>query len=645
MSPDPRWPPTGVEPLRGKLDGTALKLLWSSTTASLLTLGVISRGTGGTSVLGMDSIGLVVIALVVSVLWAILAIDYLRFVCQMFYRGRRAGFRWHTMLEVAADPYGDTGELISGGDKASALAADTRQSVRTARLAATLVPLTAALLILVVFILRVRFGSAESSDTPTMVRIVVLAVAAFTCRWVLRRWEAARWPRDRWATRMRPAEELRALAERWRTANTAAEPTTPADSAQGAPPVVAHVAQGLVILLAAATFVATMTVVLASIAGPALVALAAPNFGAVERRYQAVLPLQRFALPVDSGITALDAGIAIATMDYSSRTRASAFSLRDRAPLAPPPWLDSAPPSMDLARNNAGDGFKGWIDSTPRRLSREEMAFMRRVVEYPGWAYVRTAARAPHIDLIGGLVELPLADSGTAFDLPFSPVSSLRGYARANAFRVRYYLETNQRDSAVYAAREILSLGLGMAREARLTIDLLIGVSIAQEARSQLERTYGVLRDAQRDTLLRLSRDGAMRAAEMRTDASPSSVYDASRLTADWRSAVVSADRMRVVRWESAMLLGFSSCTNARGVLRGPDAETRAAFDTFMTAEARWASDSAVLQLIRDTPLRRPASASEADDPIAYRVARAVGTVLGTPYIAGCMRLAGAVWY
>lgn len=262
---------------------------------------------------------------------------------------------------------------------------------------------------------------------------------------------------------------------------------------------------------------------------------------------------------------------------------------------------------------------------------------MRRVVEYPGWEYARTVARAPRVDIIGGRFELPFADSANLIEMPIAPISVFRDYANANAWRVRYYLEVNKPDSAVYAARELLTLSLRVTQDARWIIDAFIGVRMAQQAQDQLERTYAVLRDPQRDTLLRVSRDAAVRAATS-TRVSFAWPDDPARIAARWRQLANDTDRMRATRWEVASLLGLAVCTDARSLLRGPSQEVREALDTFLAREAIWASDSAVVDAIRAGPLRGLSETPRADESVSFRVVRATGALLGTPYIAACLR-------
>jgi hypothetical protein len=614
------WPPEGLEPLRGKLDAAARHLLWSVTLTALLTLRVLWRGSAATQVLGSDSILLVVGSLLLSVLWLIYALDGFASVLRKFRQGLRAGHDWGTLLDVASDADGRSGVLRSGAGQGEALAPELRRNLLVARQLATIVAIVVALAALLFFLQRVRFAGPDTSDSLTAIIVCVLALFGAGFRIAIQVFERARFPR--------PESTL----------------VPQAVTGEGAPPRtgITLVGQLLALVLGAATFALAMVVILASVIGPMLAMIATPAFGNVERRFGAIAGLSRFALPVDSSITPLDAGIAFATMDYRRDTARGAFVRRDRAPLPSPPWLDSAPPGLGLAASAAQRSTSGWIDSVQRRLTPEELAWMRGVTAYPGWEYWRAAARASALDIIGGRYELPFGEGGSVYDLPILPISVYRGYARANAWRVRYYLETNRPDSAVLAARELLSLGLRVTDDARTVIDGMLGTILAQEGRDQLERVYGVLRDPQRDTLLRTSREAALRAV---TSAQYAVQFGNSeqltRLVADWRRLATDPDRTRATRWEGAAMLGLSTCTDARSLLRGPSREVRETFDAFLAKEARWASDTAMLELIRTLPLRKPAAAPDADPRWAYRVAGAVGHLFGSPYIAGCLRVVG----
>jgi hypothetical protein len=634
------WPPEGLEPLHGRLDRAAQSLLWSGATAALVTLGVLGRGSEASQVLGVDAVPLVVLSLLAAMLWVMFGLDRVVSACVHLKRARRAGFDWATLIEVACDRRGTTGDLIAGTGAAAALADELRRNLRSARLIATLVPLGAALALLLLFVMRLRWPGDAPSDALTAAGVGALALVGLAGRVAMQAFERMTLPRGRDATRLRPATELRVHATRWCDAQGGGAPA----AESRAPAILVHGAQFLALLIAVAAFFFLGIVMVASLAGPAAIQLANPQYSGFERRHAVALALQRFALPADSGISALDAGIAFATMDFRRDVRPGPFVLRDRAPLPTPPWMDSTPRSIGDQTRGVQRIAGAWIDSVRRRLTPEELAWMRDVAAYPGWQYVRTVARAPAVDVIGGRFELPFGETGTAFDMPIASVSVYRGFARANAFRVRYYLETNRPDSAVLAAREVLSLGVRVAADARSVIEAMVGAIIAQEGRDQLERTYAVLRHPQRDTVLRVTRDAALRAADLRGGALQYlSNTDAARIVAGWRRIVGDADLMPAIRWDAAALLGLTTCTDARGILRGPSPEVRETFDAFLASSARWPSDSAMIQLMREGPQRRPSWASEEDARLGLRFAATVGSLLGTPYLAACVRFVGGL--
>ena len=636
------WPPEGLEPLRGQMDRLARNFWWGATLTALLTTSALERGLVGAEFIGYDASLLLGVAVLGSMLWLMWALDLVRGVSIMCWRGVRSGFGWMTLLEVGADHLGNTGDLIASRGRAAALDATQRRGLRAARLTATFSTLLSALVTLLVFIGGVRFGSVDGNGVTLILSIVAVALIGAVVRFTMRAWERSQFPRDRWLTRMRPEAELRERAAAWtavfeRHSDPAGFGRGPVSGA-----IVAHAWHAVVLVLGFLAFVVTMFVIVASISGDALIRIATPELQSVERRYDVVRALRRWAVPTDTAITPLEAGIAFATMDHRHNVETGDYALRDKVPLPTPPWADSAPPGLGVFTRGAISGTEQWIDSVTRRLTPVELAWMKRVAEYPGWEQMRTVVRGQHVDFTGGRFELPFPETADVFAMPIPPVSLYRDYGRANAYRVRYYLETGRGDSAVLAARELLTLGLRLTEDGRWVIESLIGMILANQGRNQLERAYAVLRDPQRDTLLRVTRDAAQRAAERRRSrADLDGMSSGPRIVAHLEGLARDTTRLRSIRWEATSLLSFSTCTEARSLLRGPSPVQRARFDAFVATETRWASDTAMVELMRDRPLRT--GQARADGRVVYRVVDAVGALLGTPYLSSCVRFAGGL--
>lgn len=635
------WPPEGLEPLHGQIDRMARNLWWGATLTALLTTTALERGLASARLLDYDASLLLGAAMLASMLWLMWAIDMVRGVSVACWRGVRGGFGWMTLLEVGADHLGNTGDLMASRRSAAALDASQRRSLRIARLTATGATVLSALLTLLVFFGSVRFGSADGAAGTRIFTIAALALIGALVRSTMRAWERTQFPRDRWLTRMRPPAELRERAAVW----TAAFERHSDPSGLGRGPVAgalaAHAWHAVMLMLALFAFFVTMFVIVANIAGDAMVRMASPELQSVERRYEVARALRRWAVATDSSITPLEAGIAFATMDHRRSAETGDFSLRDKMPLPTPPWTDSAPPGLGVVPRGAISGTETWIDSVTRRLTPTELAWMKRVAEYPGWEQLRTVARAQQVDFTGGRFELPFPETADVFAMPILPLSLYRDYGRANAYRVRYYLETGRGDSAVLAARELITLGLRLTEDGRWVIESLIGMILANQGRNQLERAYAVLRDPQRDTLLRVTRDAAQQTAERRRGRLEPDGTSSARLVAYMEAVARDTLRLRSIRWEVTSLLGLSTCTDARSLLRGPSPAQRARFDAFVATETRWASDTAMVELMRDRPLRT--RMARGDDRLAYRVLDGVGALLGTPYLASCARFVGGL--
>lgn len=635
------WPPDGLSPLRGRVDRAARHLWWSATLTALLATVALDRGSMGSAFDGLDTAGVLTGALIVHALWLLWALDLVRGASMACWRGVRAGFGWLTLLEVGADVRGDTGDLIATRGAAAALDATQRRGLRAARLIATFATLLSAVGTLLAFFGIVRFGSPDADGRGALLAIAAVALLGAVVRGTMRAWERSQLPRDRWATRMRPLPELRERAAAWmETFGRHSDPAGfGAGPATGA--IAAQVWHGVILVLGILAFIVTMFIVVAHMAGEVIVRTAAPELQSIERRYEAVGALRRWALPVDTSITPLAAGIAFATMDHRRDVNTGAFVLRDRAPLPAPPWTEPGPAGLGAQSRGVASAGEPWIDSVTRRLTPAELAWMREVTAYAGWREMAAVARAPRADFVGGRFELPFPENADVFAMPISSVAVYRDYGRANAYRVRYYLETNRPDSAVIAARELLSVGLRLADDARWAIESLIGMVLANQARNQLERTYAVLRDSQRDTLLRVTRDAAQQSNERRRSAldRESAQDNAARILDRFARLAADDTRLRSIRWEAMSILGFSVCTSPRSLLRGPSQEQRARFDAFVAAETQWASDTAMIELMRDRPLQ--SRQTDGDRRVAYRAVDVLAALLGSPYLSSCARFMG----
>jgi hypothetical protein len=604
-----------------------------------LTTSALERGYATPTLLGLDGTVLVACAMLISVLWLMWALDQVRGVAVACWRGIRAGFGWLTLLEVGADTVGNTGDLMASRGGATTLDASQRRGLRMARITATLATALSAVLTLCLFAGIVRFGALDRNHQTGLMAIAAVALLGAVVRGTMRAWERSQFPRDRWATRMRPTAELRERAAVWsqgfeRHSDPAGFGQGPASGA-----IVAHAWHVVILALGAFAFVVTLFILIANAAGRTIIEIATPELGSIERRYESTRALQRWQVPVDAAIAPLDAGIAFATMDHRRWEQTGAFALRDKSPLPTPPWADSAPPGLRIQGRAVTAIADPWIDSVTRRLTPVELAWMREVTAYPGWDLMRTVARASRVDLIGGRFELPFPEEADVFAMPIVPVLVYREYGSANAFRIRYYLETNRPDSAVLAARELLSVGLRLTEDARWAIESLLGMILANQGRNQLERVYGVLRDPQRDTLLRITRNAAQMANERRRSQWDREPDDAVRIVERLERLAMDTTRLRSIRWEAMSILGLTVCMDARSLLRGPSEAQRARFDGFVAAETRWASDTALIDMIRDRPLL--GSRPEGGESVAVRAADALGALLGTPYLATCSRYVG----
>lgn len=634
------WPPPGLEPTLGAVDRVSRRA-WSGAALAMVVSGaLILAGPYFEDALSSGTSLVLALAAVAASVLLVLAGHGAVVVASELGRGVRAGYGWRTLLEVGSDHRGDTGHLVAGTSRFVALDVAMRDRMRRWRMAATLVPLVAAVASLMYLLLWMRFAS-RGVGAPVMLSVApLLIIAALAIRIALQALEYRAAPITRARRTPRSWAEVKRLAPAWLQAfdrvHTGRSLGTGPRRWSRAGQVLAWTAAlvtttGVVALLAVTTF---------GTVGPAFWAFMSPRYPT--DRFELALTMLPWVLPADSTITALEAGAAFSAMgpDWGNPD----FPQREQLLLPEPPWTavpdDGIDPGLRLDAL-PGAPAASVIDSLQRRLTPVEYAWLERIAQYEGWAQFRTVARARSIDRVGALFVLPFTPKATGYTLPIPRFAGTRAYGFANAARIRHHLESAEPDSAVLAAREGISFGMRLMLEARTPIEALIGAAIVVVGGEQLERTYRALGHSAADSI------AAARAvvAARRDDRAENAMRTGTRINAAderarWIRVIRDSTQLPALRWEAALLLSTSVCSNAREMLLGPSEEITQSLASAEAQLARSASDSSLLDLYRTTPERLGRLGDAVNgQALLIRLARSVGWLLGNERIGGCAAL------
>lgn len=643
------WPPPGLEELRGSLDVVAVD---AARGTFLLLLAAVVALLGGPTLGNFLSAG---VAFLMSLTAITGALVLLRSVLRAWRlagqlrRGIQLGFGWFTLIEVAGDRAGDGGQLIAGADRFAALAADLRQQLRLARVAAAALPLVGSLVAILALYAWTQWADNDSAGITAVALAPITLLLCTALGAVLRARERRLLPKRQLRRRQRAASEERSLATLWRDAFDRVR----GEQALGGGPARFGLASlvGVTVIAVLAIVVigtASMLTVSASV-GPTVWGGIVPKFANTTSKYRMAQAMTPWLLPADSSIDPLEAGRSFAALHAGRPYNNEAFPLRPIPPLGTPPWNAPRPPGVFAGRSLLSMPHLHFnvIDSLGRRATREEMAWLETIARFEGWADVATVARAPAVDFVGGRFQLPFREDADIFSMPIPPFVATKDYAYANTARIRYFLEKNQPDSAVLAAREMLSFGMQMAESGTFLIETLIGVVVVGIARDQLVRTYRVLGRPEAGVIAE-----AWAEAEEREQIRSAGAVNVpmSRDIGALRASVISwaldSTFQPSARREFLVVLGYASCSNVREMLLGPGPDLQYAFNEFQSRYSRFPSDSAVFALSIDSPrqLARRARLMDSDvsvgEQLLFGATRSLGFLLRNPRISGCAHLA-----
>lgn len=341
----------------------------------------------------------------------------------------------------------------------------------------------------------------------------------------------------------------------------------------------------------------------------------------------------------DPSITPTEAGLTLRDLqDFKGAERSLVRAARSRPDR---PWERlTITPTMFAGARPAG--FNGpaadkIIPVAAKGFSAEELSVLKTIAEAPIWKDFDRVARAPAIDLIGGVYGTPFRENAVAVRLPMLRFAGTKELAYANSSRAAYYLAIGQPERAEQALRSTVGFGFALIDNGTTAIDALIGQVILGIGRKSLEqldaalgRNLSIARDAAPPTsLANLPRD--LETADQTVDGLRK------------RLVAMSEDpmRSRALRYSALQSLAISSCTNVRDLLFGPRADVRDAFVRAKTELARFPSERAYVDLIEGAVSRYPAGPVRNGLPeqVVVGASTIAGAVLNNPRLAACSRI------
>jgi len=368
----------------------------------------------------------------------------------------------------------------------------------------------------------------------------------------------------------------------------------------------------------------------------------------VETRLADVERLRPLMSPTNAGVSATDAGAAFHAVQ-APRSRGAkltniAFPEHPVATRFARPWQDQQKTIGTFpAPRNAGLDAVVASDVVMRAtsgFSAEEMVYLRSVAEAPIWREVERAVSAPQVDLVGGQFVLPFREDAFAPAMPVHRFVDTKSLAYAGVSRAAYYVALGETARAESALRTIVSLGFMFIDNGTNSIDALIGRVVVDVGRIGLHQLYEATGN----------RQGLALAAPLPKRAVSGAKPARSTATADKvRQRIVgqTSDPQlpRALRYERLNQLGVTSCGSVREVLFGTRGDVRDAFDRADRSLARFPSERALVELMRDGPSREPpwSGTRSGADMLIAGAASVAATVLQQPRIATCTQLSLAI--
>ena len=663
LSPDGgallEWPPPRLERLRGAIPKLA-EFFAIGSTLTLASL-VILLQLGAQMRSARVSFGALMI-IVLAVAGVLLLLEGCR---RALVLGRaasklvRSGYAWLTLLEVVSDFDGETGDLINGSRRFGGVRAEFRSPLRSRRVLRAGALILAALSPVPALLVLLAMGSSGLVGRDAIWAPLVVSMAfVLIANWLRRKERALAPARAREARRVESGADS-TIAPLWYESFESAR----AGQHLGRGPAIhasagvlgGVLATGLIALVACILF----PVLIVGAVGGSVWAEWTPPIEKTRKKIVLAEAWREFTVPSDSGITPLAAGRAF-------------FALQPGGPGAPGfpevvvthvpfPWDSVGAPDglFPTAKPDSGPSvlkFKGpspraILPAAMRGFSRDEMAYLERIAHDPVWRTVDTVARARSVDFVGGRFVLPFSESASPFGMPTPFVGRAKSLAYATPLRAAYYMARGQRDSAEVAIRTSISFGFAMSDNGATLTDQLVGIVLVGIGRDALLQYYALTNNPRAKQLkVRLDSITAQFAS---VDSVPNlgrtramyterdEMLDPQRARVLLRAIVLDRTQSRALRFELLHSLAFAPCTNPREMLFGHAEDIESVFAVAQRELARYPSERALVDLIRNSPEAMTGSVSHSGlgPRVASGAALVASKVLRNPRLVTCTEL------
>jgi hypothetical protein len=628
-APDPlEWPPPGLE---GVMGGLWRFTPWPAALATILLLpiGLLAlpgNWFGGESVGWTLAFALTILtgcsALVVGLVavWRAL---------RSTARAASLGYGWLTITEVAADRRGDTGSLIAGTREYLSLTGRERARLRVQRLVAALVAAcTGPLALLCGIAALMLLGGRRGGAAPFFWIIAGCLLAPATIARVIavREDRRLRPLRRQHGDAIAVAHSQELIAPSWYAAFERARTGQRVGAGTRLQTGIIYLGGlALAAVLAWCASVLLLAGMFIFIARAVDATMYRGNYATAIARAEAVRPAVAYRGPVDSSISPLEAGEAVAAMGtMSSRIAPSPL---ERPPVRRyPTWtLPEVVPGLFPADSTRRDWIPIAIGAARRGLTAQQRDFLVRAAANPGRAEFSRAAAAPSIDVLGGLLVLPLPAMMSSAQLPTGAYGVLRAAAESHGALVALDVADGRIPDAERHAREVIALGASFMDGPR-PFDVGIGTRMVRLGIEMLDAVYVATgRDrAARDFLDAVVRGGA---------GTVIGNVGADRRTL--REAIFDPRIPRGIRMQLLPYTLFQSCSDPNQLLFGMTDEDRRLRRYATDSLARFPSERAIIELDdRMAPGRpRPPRAPGVD---FADLARVVDAVVGGHRFEGC---------
>ena len=307
---------------------------------------------------------------------------------------------------------------------------------------------------------------------------------------------------------------------------------------------------------------------------------------AIRRRVRQLGRLERYRVPVDTGISALEAGEILHAIN---RAGLDGDLLRWERPVHP---RVGAPECCTQFQGNPSRLFHPALDWTiaafaaaRRGFTAEQRRFLVETSKAPAVALFRRLAQAGAVDMGGGLWAVP-ADSTIGWpELPVTRSQQLWAASSGNVAAAALDLEAGRAALAERRVRESLSVGFLLQDDARTTADEAAGIALANSGRKSLEalfRAVGRAREA----------DAVSARSDPPIPLGPANLQMPRNLDSALRRRILDTTELLGMRWQLALgPFAHLPCTQKRYWFLGPSAAHRAALKEIHDALVRYPSD------------------------------------------------------